>query len=329
MVFMHRLVATNGLANRPHVDHHHLAVNALNQIEVDAHMADDPHSSVRRTAQALGISRMSAHRMMSTDANGQKQYPYKFKKAMGLSERNIADRLVFANNFLAMGGMDGIEWAGYRDMLFTDEAHVDVDGYMNSQNMRIWAGENPLFTLTGTHHPDRLTIWTGISSRGLVGPFFILGIVDGATYRQLLVEKIIPELVRLGYDLDTLWWQQDGAPAHTAHATLELLQQWFGNRIISRGLEGRAWPGCSPDITPMDYFVWGVMKNAIFRPRDSHGTLRPWKPVNRFDLTVRIYDALSTITVAMCERAIRGVFHRCGELVINGGHHVNGLNVHA
>ena len=35
-------------------------------------------------------------------------------------------------------------------------------------------------------------------------------------------------------DAENMWFQQDGAPCHTATETLELLKDKFGNRRISR-----------------------------------------------------------------------------------------------
>ena len=51
--------------------------------------------------------------------------------------------------------------------------------------------------------------------------------------------------------------KQEGATAHTARATLYLLQQLFGERIISRGMQF-AWPPLSPDLTAPDFFLWAT-----------------------------------------------------------------------
>ena len=60
-----------------------------------------------------------------------------------------------------------------------------------------------------------------------------------------------------------MWFQQDGTTAHTARATIKLLRQTFGHRIISRNTE-ILWPPRSPDLTPPDYFLWGYLKERVY-----------------------------------------------------------------
>ncbi|GFU81796.1 transposable element Tc3 transposase [Trichonephila clavipes] len=61
-----------------------------------------------------------------------------------------------------------------------------------------------------------------------------------------------------------LWFQQDGATCHTARATIDLLKDTFGDRLISRfGLVN--WPPRSCDLTPpLDYFLWGYVKALVY-----------------------------------------------------------------
>ncbi|GFS80484.1 uncharacterized protein TNCV_3448811 [Trichonephila clavipes] len=55
--------------------------------------------------------------------------------------------------------------------------------------------------------------------------------------------------------LQELWFQQDGATCHTARATIDLLKDTFGDRLISR-FGPVNWPPRSCDLTPLDYFLW-------------------------------------------------------------------------
>ena len=52
-------------------------------------------------------------------------------------------------------------------------------------------------------------------------------------------------------------FQQDSAPAHTAHVVMSLLQD---NLDIVRTPD--FWPPNSLDLNPLDCFVWGVVKRA-------------------------------------------------------------------
>ncbi|GFS78506.1 uncharacterized protein TNCV_3147591 [Trichonephila clavipes] len=60
-----------------------------------------------------------------------------------------------------------------------------------------------------------------------------------------------------------LWFQQDGATCHTARATIDLLKDTFGDRLISR-FGPVNWPPRSCDLTQLDYFLWGYVKSLVY-----------------------------------------------------------------
>ncbi|GFV37924.1 putative transposable element [Trichonephila clavipes] len=60
-----------------------------------------------------------------------------------------------------------------------------------------------------------------------------------------------------------LWFQQDGATCHTAHATIDLLKDTFGDRLISR-FGPVNWPPRSCDLTLLDYFLQGYIKSLVY-----------------------------------------------------------------
>ncbi|GFT74196.1 putative DD41D transposase [Trichonephila clavipes] len=65
------------------------------------------------------------------------------------------------------------------------------------------------------------------------------------------------------HDVQELWFQQDGATCHTAHTTIDLLKDTFGDRLISR-FGPVNWPPRSCDLTPLDYFLWGYAKSLVY-----------------------------------------------------------------
>ncbi|CAK9821562.1 hypothetical protein ANTRET_LOCUS270 [Anthophora retusa] len=69
-------------------------------------------------------------------------------------------------------------------------------------------------------------------------------------------------------DNEEMWFQQDGATAHTARSTMDTLRGIFGERIISRNLAFN-WPPRSPDLTAPDFFLWGYLKEKMYanKPR--------------------------------------------------------------
>ncbi|GFU61898.1 putative DD41D transposase [Trichonephila clavipes] len=77
----------------------------------------------------------------------------------------------------------------------------------------------------------------------------------------MITNFFIPQLNN--HDVQELWFQQDGATRHTARATIDLLKDTFGDRLISR-FGPVHWPPRSCDLTPIDYFLWGYVKSLIY-----------------------------------------------------------------
>ncbi|GFS61996.1 hypothetical protein TNCV_2592781 [Trichonephila clavipes] len=65
------------------------------------------------------------------------------------------------------------------------------------------------------------------------------------------------------YTSTELWFPEDGATCNTARATIDLLKDTFGDRLISR-FGPVNWPPRSCDLTPLDYFLWGYVKSLIY-----------------------------------------------------------------
>ena len=65
--------------------------------------------------------------------------------------------------------------------------------------------------------------------------------------------------------LEGLWYQQDGATPLTARHVLAWLEQTFGEQFISFRT-AREWPPHSPDLNPLDFFLWGYLKDKVYTP---------------------------------------------------------------
>ncbi|GFT13650.1 hypothetical protein TNCV_3831201 [Trichonephila clavipes] len=114
-----------------------------------------------------------------------------------------------------------VEWAQneiavvpdfHKRILFSDEAHFWLNGYVNKQNCRIWSEANPQVYVETPLHPEKLTVWCA------------------------------------------LW---------AARATIDLLKDTFGDRLISR-FGPVNWHPRSCDLTPLDYFLWGYGKSLVY-----------------------------------------------------------------
>ena len=82
--------------------------------------------------------------------------------------------------------------------------------------------------------------------------------VNGDRYRAMLNEFLLTKIEEK--DIGDIWFQQDGATCHTAEAALDVLCPVFEYGIISR-IADVVWPIRSCDLTPLDYYLWGAVKD--------------------------------------------------------------------
>ena len=108
---------------------------------------------------------------------------------------------------------------------------------------------------------------------GVIGPnFSVLHVtVNGDRYRAMLEDCFFPEFDVL--DIDDMWFQQDGAKNHTERLTIDLLEDNFGESVISRNGPVE-WPPRSCDLTPPDFFLRGYIKSLVY----AHFLPLPPKP---------------------------------------------------
>ena len=66
-------------------------------------------------------------------------------------------------------------------------------------------------------------------------------------------------------DLPVDWtFHQDGARPHITRGVRTWISSKFGNRTIGEYLNTH-WLARSPDLTPMDFFLWGWVKDQLYQ----------------------------------------------------------------
>ncbi|GFS71050.1 putative transposable element [Trichonephila clavipes] len=121
----------------------------------------------------------------------------------------------------------------------------------------------------------------------------------------ILVEGITEIEVR------ELWFQQDGATCHTVRATIDLLKDTFGDRLISR-FGPVNWPPRSCDLTPLDYFLWGYVKSLVYAD----------KPQTLDHLEDNIRRVIADIRLQMLEKVIENWTSRLDYIRASRGSHM-------
>jgi len=226
-------------------------------------MRSEPSTSMEQLGQQLQVSKSSAWRIARKDL---KNFPYKVSCGQPLSAGAIAKRYEFACELDALINDGSID---PRNIIFSDEAHFWLNGYVNRQNYRIWGTEKPEMVVVRPLHPKKLTVWAALCADGVIGPFFFEETVNAERYATMIKDQFIPEAISHNW-IENCWFQQDGAPPHTTYDNLELLKNHYGGRVIARSFPetfqcGLAWPPYSPDLSPLDFFLWGYTKDKVFR----------------------------------------------------------------
>lgn len=130
-----------------------------------------------------------------------------------------------------------------------------------------------------------VNVWCGLLDNKLVGPYIFDGSQNGVSYQHFL-NNTLPELLEdvSIQSLVRMFYQHDGAPPHRSQAVVQTLRNRFKKKLIAhRGPVN--WPPRSPDLTPMDYFLWGYIKSEVYKI----------KPQTREELVQRIRTVAETI----------------------------------
>lgn len=236
------------------------------EIDVLADFIENPRQSISEVAERHGVSYGGTQRLLKHH----KFHPYKVRLIHELNEDDPDRRLQFCDT-MQEKITDDPDFL--MKICFSDESTFFLNGEVNRHNCRYWAQENPLVGReTHTQYPQKINVWCGILGDRIIGPFFIDGNLTGPLYLQMLEEAIVPKIIEAiedsADDFDP-WFQQDGAPPHFSLQVRAFLDEQFPDQWIGR--RGTIeWPARSPDLTPLDYFLWGHLKSKVYEtaPRD-------------------------------------------------------------
>lgn len=273
---------------------------------VRAAVENSPRRPARKQAAALNMSDRSVRRILRFDLNF---HPYKLAIVQQLKHTDHAKRQTFAEQMIDLNADEEI-------LMFSDEAHFHLDGFVNKQNFRYWSSTNPEQLHERPLHSPKVTVWCGVTKTCVIGPYFFeeggrTVTVNSVRYLCMLQNFLIPELRRKGIVLRRMWFQQDGATAHTANDVMGFLQRKFRGRIISR-FGDIAWPARSPDLSVCDFFLWGFLKSRVYTN----------KPRTLDELKEAISLEIANLTPEMLSKVFDSFGARLEECLIKEGRHL-------
>ena len=123
-------------------------------------------------------------------------------------------------------------------ILTSDEANFHLNGSVNKQNFRYWSTINPRQVREHPLHCGRVTFWAAVAKFGAIGPYFFEEngrsvTVNSARYVAMIRNFLVPELRRHRLNQFRIWFQQDGATAHTSREAMAELRRLFRGKLIS------------------------------------------------------------------------------------------------
>jgi hypothetical protein len=262
-----------------------------------------PGSSIRTAAVETGLSHGTVHKIAR---NVLKLRPYRLGLAQKLTEFDKIVRVEACHRLLPILGSG-------KAVIYSDEASFRTDGHVNRWNCYLWDYSRPEdFIAEADQSASRVTIWAGISTENIYGPYFFPSTVTAEAYQAMLSEIFLPDILQRYETTNNIWLQQDGAPAHTASSTKELLESHFGTRVVSIGFPCE-WPPRSPDLTPCDFYLWSAVSELVYA-NGGYSTAAALK-----DALVTAFNTLRQEHMDHVQAAIMSVPQRLHECISMNG----------
>ncbi|GFV26146.1 uncharacterized protein TNCV_4887771 [Trichonephila clavipes] len=118
------------------------------------------------------------------------------------------------------------------------ETSFSREGIFNTHNSHSWAAANPHVTRTLHRNRFLVNVGAGILGDHLIGPYILPDRLIGPRY-LISLEQVLPELLDSAHvtaaTRTSMWFQQDGAPAHFSISVRNHLDATCGERWIGRG----------------------------------------------------------------------------------------------
>jgi inhibitor of nuclear factor kappa-B kinase subunit alpha len=238
-------------------------IAAVEELIMSQESQPGTHRTLREIAREIKVSHMTVHKIVHSELHLK---CLKKKRAQELTEANKLTRLVRAKQLLKKYPQTKVHF-----IWFTDEKLFTVAAPKNAQNDRLYV---PAVTRkkqvsaarllqTRTTFTKSVMVSVGVSSLGATELIFIdPGVkINGAYYRDVLLsQQLLPAIRELSGEY--FIFQQDSAPAHRARDTVEML------RINTpEFIPPTLWPPNSPDLNPVDYRIWGVLQERVYKTR--------------------------------------------------------------
>ena len=263
---------------------------------------------MRSASLQASIPRSTVHRLIRTQLRFKLYRP---KQVQKLNHGDNAKRVDYCQWLL---DADRNDPSPIDRIFWTNEATFKLSGMPHRYNTYFWSEENPHILMEKPLNTPGITVFAGMWSHGIVGPYFHYDYVNGESYLRMLTEEVVLCLQNHPVH-DNMIWMQDGAPAHFSTIVRQYLHKTFDNWI---GRSGKiSWPQRSPDMTPCDFSMWGTIKTKVFERQ----------PQTDYKLKTYIVESFNDLRndIAVCKKTVRSTLARATKCIQQNGSHFEHL----
>lgn len=219
---------------------------------------ENPRASSRQAGRHFGVN----HRLVLRVLKINRRRPFRAQRVQAMLPRDLPVRAAYCR-WLLDAVAENPQFV--HQVIWSDECTFTRNGLWNRRNEHYWSVDNPrVFRQTAHQQRWSINTWCGIHGNNIIGPIFLPPTLNRHGYVQVLNDNVANYVNLLPpEERRSVWFQQDGAPAHSVREVREALNDIFGDQWIGRFGPHR-WPPRSPDLTPLDFFLWGTMKDRVF-----------------------------------------------------------------
>lgn len=266
--------------------------------------------SLREIEKETNVAKTSAKKILHLH----KFRPYRCRKVQHLRPTDFQKRRIFCRWILRKNRQDPNIC---KKILWSDESRFCNNGWFNRNIHYRWThGNQHIHRETAFQERFGINVWLGILDSKVVGPFFFEEHLNGEMYLNFLrndFQDMLDDLP-LTVNRNFHYFQQDGAPAHRDRRCTRFLNNFVPNRWI--GNNGPInWPPRSPDLTPLDFSIWGYIKDQVYKT----------SPLNVDDLKRKIQVACNKVSPRMLQNIQTRVIKNARLCLRNNGEHFQHL----
>ena len=148
------------------------------------------------------------------------------------------------------------------NLVFTDEKKFDILQAVNQKNDRVWASSSTINgrIVTRRQNPQSVMVWAAVTAtRRSLLLFVPTGVkLNSERYVSDILEGCLLSWAEQHFKDKPWTLQQDLVPSYGSKFT----QSW-NLRKISSFISKKDWPAQSPDLNPLEYFIWSILEKRV------------------------------------------------------------------